>query len=213
MQRRLVIPPNPFPLNLEPGSEAPSARALHFLGKPVRAHPTPVRDLAAIDAHAAAAAPDEHRAELMLRPDSIELRLVLKLEQKVQRTLEAQLLVQPPASGLLHGLRPPRMAAATVRPVVRPQPLAARAALQQQLAAVVENEQRERAMQDTPPFVAARLAHIAHLPVGLVHQDERLGLGRIVAASPQSGLSAACRDHQGTPGRRPNVYHVRNSWT
>ena len=53
MQRRPVIPPNPFPLHHEPGSEALRARAPHLLREPVRAHPTPVRDLIAVDVHAA----------------------------------------------------------------------------------------------------------------------------------------------------------------
>src|SRR5579875_2948695 len=127
MQRRPVVPPNPFPFDREPGSEAPRARTLHFRGELLGAHPTPVRDLVPIDTHPAAAAPDEHGAQLMLRPDAVELCLIAELEKKMQRTVQPQLLVQPPVDGRLHGLGPPRMAAATVRPVVRPQPLRGRA--------------------------------------------------------------------------------------
>src|SRR5690348_14001793 len=149
----------------------------------------------------------------MLLADTVELGLILELEKEMQRTGEPQLLVQPPVDGRFHGLGPPRVAAATVRPVMRPQPFHRRATLQQQLPAVVENEQRERAVQDTSSLVAARLAQIAHLPVRLVHQNERLGLRRTVAGSPHPGLGAARGGHEGTPGLQANVYHVRNSWT
>src|SRR6185312_15148577 len=147
MQRRPVIPPNPFPFHREPGSEALRARPeLHR--EPLRADPTPVGDLVVVNEHPPGAVTDEYRAQLVLRPDIVELGLILKLEQEVQRALQSKLLVQPPVYGCLHGLGTPRMAAATVRPVVRPQPLGGRATLQQQLAAPVENEQRESAMQD-----------------------------------------------------------------
>src|SRR6185437_9958073 len=212
MQRRPVIPPNPFPLHREPGCEALRAR-LELHREPFRTHPTPVRDLVVVDEHPPGTVADEHRAQLMLRPGIVELSLILKLEQEVQRALQSKLFVQPAVDGRLHGLGTPRMAAATVRPVVRPQWLGCRATLQQQLAAVVENEQRESAMQDATSFVAASLAHVAHFSIRLVDEDERLGLGRTVAATPQCSLGAACTRHTGTPGLGPNVYHVRNSRT
>src|SRR5579863_6687345 len=163
MQRRPVVPPNPFPLHREPWGEALSARTPHLLGEPLRAHPTAVRDLVVVDPQPAGTAADEHRAELVLCPEIVELRLILELEQELQRALEPELLIQAPVDRRLHAFGPPRMAAATVRPIVRPQPLPRRATLQQQIAAVVENEQRERTMQNTPSFMATRLAQVAHL--------------------------------------------------
>src|SRR6185312_3867916 len=112
MQRRAVVPPNPFPLHREPGSEALRARTPHFRGELLGAHPTPVRDLVAVGAHPAAASPDEHRAQLMLRPGAVELGLIPELEQELQRAGQAELLVQPPMDGRLHALGPPWMAAA-----------------------------------------------------------------------------------------------------
>src|SRR6185437_6469636 len=167
MQRRPVIPPNPFPLHREPGRKALRAHTPHLFREPVLAHPTPVRDLILVDAHLAGASPNEYRAQLMLRPDAVELRLILELEQEMQRALESKLLIQPPVDGHLHALGPPRMAAATVRPIMRPQPFRRRATLQQQLAAVIENEQRECSVQHTLPIMATRLAQVPDLAVRL----------------------------------------------
>src|SRR6185437_4156536 len=180
------------------------SRTPHLRRELLRARPTPIRDLVLVDGHLAGASSDVNRAQLMLGPDIVELRLVLKLEQKVQRALKSKFLVQAPVYSCLHGLGTPRMTAAAVRPVVRPQPLRRRAALQQQLAALVEDEQRESAMQYAPPLVAAPLAHVAHLPVRLVHQDERIALRRGVVAGPQTRLRTTCLPHAGTPRRRAN---------
>ncbi len=68
-------------------------------------------------------------------------------------------------------------------------------------------------MQHTPSFMATLFAEKADLTVRLVHQDERLGLGRTVAASPHSSLCTAGLGHAGTPEARANVYHMANTWT
>ena len=47
----------------------------------------------------------------------------------------------------------------------------------QQLAAPVEDEQRERAMQNTAAVVAQSLAQMTDLAVRLVHQNQRLRIG------------------------------------
>src|SRR5579863_6727098 len=112
MQRRPMILPNTFPFHREPRGEALRARAPHLLRESLRTHPTPRRDPVVVDAHPPAASPDEHRAQLMLGPDAVELRLILELEQKMQRASQSELLVQPPLRGRLHGLIPPGMTAA-----------------------------------------------------------------------------------------------------
>ena len=50
------------------------------------------------------------------------------------------------------------------------------ALLQQQLAGLVEDQQRESPVQHPRAAVAPGLAEMSDLAVGLVHQDERLGI-------------------------------------
>src|SRR5258708_25441086 len=69
------------------------------------------------------------------------------------------------------------MAAAAVRPVQRPQTLRRRALLQQQLTVAVENEQRERPMQDAPAVMALGLAEVSYFAVGFIYEDEGFGIG------------------------------------
>src|SRR5262249_36788997 len=106
----------------------------------LRTNPTPRHDLTRIGPDRVAAAAYEHRAQLLLGAGRLELRLVLKLEQELQRAAQAKLLVQPPVNRRFHALRAPRMAATAVRPVLRTQPLGGCALLQQQLSLVVEDQ-------------------------------------------------------------------------
>jgi hypothetical protein len=69
------------------------------------------------------------------------------------------------------------MAAATVRPVKRPQALGGRALLQQQFTLIVEDQQRESAVQNTCAPVARGLVQKADLTIGFIHQDEQFGIG------------------------------------
>src|SRR5579862_9578207 len=64
------------------------------------------------------------------------------------------------------------MAAAAVGPVQRPKTLGGRALLQEQLAASIEYQQRERSMQDTTSLVAQIFAQMAEPAVCLVHEDQ-----------------------------------------
>ena len=124
-----MLTPDPFPLHPEPGSESTRFRAVHLCLELSGTDPAPGVDLARIHPHLRVTAPDEDRAELALGPGGVELRLVLEFEQKMQRAGEAQLLHQAALNGRFHALRAPRMAAAAVGPIQRPESLAGRALL------------------------------------------------------------------------------------
>src|SRR6202034_806700 len=117
----------------------------------------------------------------MLGAGLIELRLILELKEEMQRAGEAELLAQPAVDGGLHGLTTPRMAAAAVRPVQRPEPLGGGALLQQQLLPAVEDQQRKGAVQDTLTGMAARLVQVSQFAIGAVHENQRLRIGHRAA--------------------------------
>src|ERR1700681_4345524 len=151
-----MIPPDAFPLQHEPGSEALGPRPCDLGLERLRGAPAPGEDLVLVDADRVRAAPDEDRAEFVLGSGGIELRLVLELEQKMQRTAQAQLLIQPTVDRALQGLGAPGMTAAAIGPVQRPKPFGRRPLLQQALAGAAEDEQGESPMQDAGPLVAQR---------------------------------------------------------
>jgi hypothetical protein len=95
----------------------------------------------------------------------------------MQWTAQAQLLMEAPVNCRLHGLGASRMTADAVGPVSRPEPFRRRSLLQQQLAGVIEDQQRKGAMQDASALVALSLAQVADLAVGVIHQDQRVGIG------------------------------------
>src|SRR6476660_4146896 len=128
-----MLTPDPFPLHPEPGSESARFRTVHLCLELSRTDPAPGVDLARVRPHVRVTTPDEDRAELAFGPGRIELRLVLEFEQKMQRAGEPQLLHQAAVNGSFHALRASRMAAAAVGPVQRPESLAGRALLSQQL--------------------------------------------------------------------------------
>ncbi len=135
----------------------------------------------------------------MLGASRIELRLVLELEQKMQRTAQAQLLVEAPVDSRLHGLGASGMTAAAVRPESRPELFRRRSPLQQQLTGVIEDQQRKGAMQNSAPLVALSLAHVADLAVGFIHQNQ-LGIWRDIVGTD---LEATNLIHvRGTPSRQ-----------
>src|ERR1700694_452695 len=134
-----MIPPDTLPLQHEPGSEAlgPGPRDLGL--ERFRGAPAPGDDLVLVDADRVRAAPDEYRAELVLGGGGIELRLVLELEQKMQRAAQAQLLVQPTVDRGLQGLGAPGMTAAAIGPVQWPKRFGRRPLLQQPFAGAIED--------------------------------------------------------------------------
>src|SRR5277367_4670288 len=87
------------------------------------------------------AAPYEYRTKLVLGARLVELRLVLKLEQIVQRAANPELLVEAAMDGFLHGFSAARMAAAAVRPEQRPEALARGALLKQKFPAIIKYQQ------------------------------------------------------------------------
>src|ERR1700733_13078057 len=107
----------------------------------------------------------------MFGPARVELSLILEFEQKPQWTAQPELLVEAALNGRLHGLPAPRMATAAVRPVERPQPLACRSLLQEQLTFVIEDQQRKRAMQNALAVVAQVLVQKPELAIGPVDED------------------------------------------
>src|SRR5690606_28351093 len=145
-QRVEEIAPDMRPLHLEPRRE-PLGRLGELALERVDADPAPIRDLADVDVDRSVIAPVVDPAILVLRADRAVLRVILELVQKLERTREPELLLEPPDHGLLHRFAVARMRAARVRPVVRPERLRRGALLQQQLVVAVEHEDRERAMQ------------------------------------------------------------------
>src|SRR5712664_1936887 len=88
-----VIPPNPSPFEHEPWRKVPRA-GRHLPLQRFRADPAPGENFVAIDLHGIGAASDEHRTKLIFSGRFVELRLVLELEQKMQRAAQPELLVQ-----------------------------------------------------------------------------------------------------------------------
>jgi|ERR1700685_2110936 hypothetical protein len=112
----------------------------------------------------------------MFGPARVELGLILKLEQKLQRTAQPELLVQAALNGRFHGLAAPRMAAAAVRPVERPQPFAGRSLLQEQLTPVIEDQQRKCPVQNALAIVAQILVQKSDFSVGPVYENQRVNI-------------------------------------
>src|ERR1700694_4046037 len=121
-----MIPPDAFPLQHEPGSEALGPGPCDLGLERFRGAAAPGDDLVLVDADRVRAAPDEDRAELVLGGGGIGLRLILELEQKMQRAAQPQLLVQPTVDRGLHGLGAPGMTAAAIGPVQWPKPFGRR---------------------------------------------------------------------------------------
>ena len=94
----------------------------------------------------------------------VELRLVLELEQELEGAAHAQLLVEPARDGVGHVLATARVAATGVGPVVRPQPLAGGAALQQQVA-LLSDGTVERDMLDEQARRALNMAQPGELVI------------------------------------------------
>src|SRR5579863_9177571 len=88
-----------------------------------------------------AAAPDENRTKFVLGARLVELRLVLELEEKVQRAANSQLFVEAAMDRVLHVFSAARMAAAAVRPIERPEALASGALLNQKFPDFIKYQQ------------------------------------------------------------------------
>src|SRR6266481_2908549 len=125
-----VSPPNPSPFEHEPWRKVPRAR-LHLPLQRFRTDPAPGENFAAVDLDSMGSASDEHRTKLIFGARFVELRLVLELEQKMQRAAQPEFLIQAAVDRRLHGLGAARMAAAAIRPIQRPQAFECRPLLQQ----------------------------------------------------------------------------------
>jgi hypothetical protein len=108
----------------------------------------------------------------MLGAGLVELRVVLKFEQKFEGAAYSELFVQASPRRGFHTLHGARVAAATVGPVKGPKALAGRTLLHEQFAVRIENQQRECAVQNAATLVARFLAQLAESTVGLVDQDQ-----------------------------------------
>src|SRR5205807_197304 len=206
--RGAVLTPGALPLEPEPRGEVPRGRSGQFGPERLGTHPAPVDDLLPVDLEGRLAPSDVHRAQLVLGARIVELRVVLEFEQEVQRTTHPQLLAQAAVNRRLQALGAPRMTAAAVRPVKRPQPLRGGPLLQQQLASFVEDQQRERPVQDAPTRVALRPAEMADLAVGIVHEDQRLEIRCHPANAVAQGPSLV-RQRVSSASRRTRVQLLR----
>src|SRR3974390_985013 len=108
-----MIAPDERPFANEPRREAQLAR-IELPLQLLQPDPAPGRDFITIGAHPLGAVAVKHRTELVLGAGRIELRLILKLEQKPQRAAEPELLTQPPLRGGGYTLTTARMATAAV---------------------------------------------------------------------------------------------------
>src|ERR1700722_16564171 len=111
-----MVAPDPGPFEHEPWRKVPGALG-HFLLQRRRADPAPGGNFIVVRHDWLAPAPYEYRAKLVLRARFVELRLVLKLEQKMQGAAQPQLLVEAAVDRRLHGLGTAWMAATAVRPI------------------------------------------------------------------------------------------------
>jgi hypothetical protein len=87
--------------------------------------------------------------------------------------MHAQFLFETPLDGKIHRLVAPGMRTTTVGPVIRPESFVAGTPLDQQLASVIEYEQREGAMQNTVSIMTAGFVPITHNVVSGIHQNQR----------------------------------------
>jgi len=171
-----VIAPDSTPLQQEPRRETLPAFTAHFLRKRSRADPASRHDFFVVGPYWIRASAHIDRAQFVLRTPGIELRLILEFEQKLQRAAQSELFMQATMNRGLGGLGLARVAAHAVRPEQRPKPLGRRPLLDQQFAVVIEYEKGKRTVKNTAAIVALRFAHVADFAVGLIHQNERLGI-------------------------------------
>src|SRR5688572_27717 len=137
----------------------------------------------------------------MLGADGAELRLILELVEILERTREAELLLQAACHGIRHGFAAARMRAAGIRPVPRPEHLALAALLQQQLVVAIEDEDRERTVQRALARMAIGLALEADLAIMVVDENQLLACVRDDLFTRHSNR---LRDGRSWPGtRRP----------
>lgn len=121
---------------------------------------------------------DENRTHFELASHVQERRPIAELEDELRRNRKPQLLFGAPDDGIIKGFAVARMRTAGVGPVGRPEPFIGVAPLQQRLAVRVEDEQRERAMQQPVAVVAGRLVESSDLPILFVNQDQRFVFSR-----------------------------------
>src|SRR5688572_14307829 len=104
--------------------------------------------------------------------------MVFELIQILERARETELLREPPRDRQADRLAPARVRAAGIRPETRPEHLAQSALLEQELVVAIEDEDRERAMQDTLAHMAIGLGLEADLAILIVDEDQLLACVR-----------------------------------
>src|SRR5229473_1004530 len=90
-----MVPPDARPLHRKPGCELDTDGRSQLGLEFVRIDPAPGRNLIRIDRNGFEGGSDEDRAKFMLRARGVELRLILKFEQELQRACDSQLFLQP----------------------------------------------------------------------------------------------------------------------
>src|SRR5690606_17141469 len=159
-------------------------------------------NLGDVDMRLAGGAADVYPAKLVLGTLLAELGVIDELVDELEFRGHAELLLEPAMYGFIHLLARARMRAAGVGPVARPQPLLGAALLQQQLALLVEDEQRERPVQHAGGIVRLGLADGADLVVVLVDKHQQLAVigngfvTRGVCSHDSSPSGGACLTRQ-----------------
>jgi hypothetical protein len=187
------------PFHLEPWREG-LGRPLELALERLDTDETPSRDLADIDVDGPVVAAEIDGAQLVLRAHGAELRVVLELVEVLERTGEAELLLKAARDRLGHVLAAARMRATRVRPIARPQHLARRPLLQQQLIGGIEDEDRERTVQQPSARMGIGFSLEADLAVEVVDQDQLLACVRDDLFTRHSN---PLRGAPATPGSRP----------
>ena len=110
-------------------------------------------------------------AQFVLGTDITEVGLVDKLVNELQVAACVQLVLKPALNSDVQRFTVARMAAATVRPVTRPQAFAASSLLQQQISLIVEQKDRKGTMKYAVAIMAFGFVQSTGLPVVGVYQD------------------------------------------
>src|ERR1700690_4210712 len=119
-----MVAPNSDPFQHEPGCKGPVSLGSQLLLERLGTHPAPIVDFRAVYDRRLGRATDKYRTKLVLGSGCIELRLILEFEQVLQGTIDPQLLPQPPFRRKFQSFVAPRVTAAAIRPIQRPEPFA-----------------------------------------------------------------------------------------
>src|SRR5271166_786817 len=103
--RGAVVVPDAAPFDHEPRSEHMGTVFRHVRGERLGSDPFPGLDLAGVDCGLGLAAPDEYRAQFVLRPDRRKRYRILEFEQERELAGDSEFLAQPAARRPGHGFR------------------------------------------------------------------------------------------------------------